>query len=134
MKKIPVLALVLAVVILVCASCARQEEKEAEERLVNFWVYNHTGELISQLTFSSGSSDGSGSITVHPEREGSAENGYLLTSFTDNAALHSSARLSYQTGSGLTYETTLSLNGDAKIILLPPEEGYIRIEPVTEGE
>ena len=25
-------------------------------------------------------------------------------------------------------------NGDAKIILLPPEEGYIRIEPVTEGE
>ena len=137
MKKIPALLLVLLVAALICASCAGREPESnepAEARIVNYRVYNHTGEIISEMKVTSTGSDGPSSLTVHPGTEGSPDSNYLINSFSDNAAIHHSAKFSYKTAGGFTMEVDLPQDGDINIILLPPEDGGIRIEPAAGRE
>ena len=132
MKKITALILVLLAAALICASCAGREPKA--DRIVNFKVYNHTGEIISEMKVTSTGSDGPSSLTVHPGTEGSPDSNYLINSFSDNAAIHHSAKFSYKTAGGFTMEVDLPLDGDKIITLLPQAEGGIRIEPAAGRE
>ena len=132
MKKIPALILVLLAAALICASCAGREPKE--DRIVNFKVYNHTGEIISEMKMTCTGSDGTDTLTVHPGTEGSPGNNYLLNGFSVNAAIQQNVKFSYKSGGGYTLETDLPQDGDINIILLPPEDGGIRIEPAAGKE
>ena len=137
MKKIPALILVLLAAALICASCAGREPESnepAEARIVNYRVYNHTGEIISEMKMTCTGSDGTDTLTVHPGTEGSPGNNYLLNSFSNNAAIHHNAKFSYKTAGGFTMEVDLPLDGDKIITLLPPEDGGIRIEPAAGKE
>ena len=125
MKKILALVLVLAAAVLVCSSCSRKEAK-GEVRMVSFKVYNSTGEKIDEI--SSSSLDGLDSLTVEPQSD-SIEKNCLLNVFSVNAARYNCQRFSYITESGRKFETTLHMDGDAAITLLPPEKGGIRIVP-----
>ena len=125
MKKILALVLVLAAAVLVCSSCSREEAK-GEVRMVSFKVYNSTGEKIDEI--SSSSLDGLDSLTVEPQSD-SIEKNCLLNVFSVNAARYNCQRFSYITESGRKFETTLHMDGDAAITLLPPEKGSIRIVP-----
>ena len=132
MKKITALILVLLAAALICASRAGREPME--DRIVNFKVYNHTGEIISEMKVTSTGSDGPSSLTVHPGTEGSPDSNYLINSFSDNTAIHRNAKFSYKTAGGFTMEVDLPLDGDKIITLLPQAEGGIRIEPAAGRE
>ena len=137
MKKIPALLLVLLAAALICASCAGREPESnepAEARIVNYRVYNHTGEIISEMKMTCTGSDGTDTLTVHPGTEGSPDNNYLLNGFSVNAAIQQNVKFSYKNGSGYTLETDLPQDGDINIILLPREDGGIRIEPAAGRE
>ena len=125
MKKILALVLVLAAAVLVCSSCSREETK-GEVRMVSFKVYNSTGEKIDEI--SSSSLDGLDSLTVEPQSD-SIDKNCLLNVFSVNAARYNCQRFSYITESGRRFETTLHMDADAAITLLPPEKGGIRIVP-----
>ena len=127
MKKILALVLVLAAAVLVCSSCSGPgKEAKGEVKMVSFKVYNSTGEKIDEI--SSSSLDGLDSLTVEPQSD-SIEKNCLLNVFSVNAARYNCQRFSYITESGRKFETTLHMDGDAAITLLPPEKGGIRIVP-----
>ena len=137
MKKIPALILVLLAAALICASCAGREpepNEPAEARIVNYRVYNHTGEFISEMKITSTGGDETGTLTVHPVTEGSPGNNYLISGFSVNAAIQQNFKFSYKSESGYTLETDLPQDGDKNIILLPREDGGIRIEPAAGRE
>lgn len=131
-KKIPVLVLVLAAIVLMCASCSRQEETQPEPvqkkaKISTYWVYNNTREVIREISLTSGSRDDTYSVTSHIKSEGLGENHFLteLSGYTD---LPGSMKLSYMTENGSLFEADLPPESatvtllPGRILLTDPEE------------
>lgn len=130
-KKIPVLVLVLAAIVLMCASCSTQEEQpepaQKKAKISTYWVYNNTREVIREISLTSGSRDDTYSVTSHIKSEGLGEK-HFLTELSGYPNLPGSVKLSYTTENGNLFEADLPPESatvtllPGRILLTDPEE------------
>ena len=131
MKRIPALILALVAIVLMCASCSRQEDQpepvQKKAKISTYWVYNNTREVIREISLTSGGRDDTYSVTSHIKSEGLGEK-HFLTELSGYPDMFGSVKLSYTTENGRWFETDLPPESatvtllPGRILLTDPEE------------
>ena len=123
-KKTLILVLSLAAVLVLCVSCAA---KKAEEKMVDYRIFNSTGEKVVEITLRD--SGGSQKVSVTPAETDGWEEG-AVSGFSVNVAEFDRVLLSWKTESGYTFESSLPLK-DTDVTLLPREDGGIALSDLV---